>query len=178
MLNKALITALICTLSLPAYAEDKRVNPAQTKAIQKQLNDQQTVESTIKKRFQKPDDHNYLSFSYENDLIGGGTHAVSGSSETLQRGVYMFSAPYTSKIADSMRIVADLADSDKIIAHFPGGISERFFSEWNTTFVEPWVNGEQRYLWFSDEKISEHTETQLLLKPRATKKGATGSLFF
>ena len=109
--------------------------------------------------------HPFIPGKRAADLIGGGTHAVSGSSETLQRGVYMFSAPYTSKIADSMRIVADLSDSDKIIAHFPGGISERFFSEWNTTFVEPWVNGEQRYLWFSDEKISEHTDTQLLLKP-------------
>ena len=66
-----LIIALIITS--PTMAQNARVNLEQTNEIKKQLNDQQTVERTIKKRFQKPDDHNYLSFSYENDLIGGGT---------------------------------------------------------------------------------------------------------
>jgi penicillin amidase len=97
--------------------------------------------------------------------IGGGEHAMSGSGETLMRGVYLFDKPYEAKIIDSMRIIIDMADSEKVEAHFPGGVSERWFDAWNKNFLDSWLSGEKRYWWFSDEAIAEHAKSELLLQP-------------
>lgn len=66
---------LALSLLIPAHgmAQDSRVDIDQAHEIHKQLNDFKDVEQTIKRRIENSDDHNYLSFSYENDLIGGGT---------------------------------------------------------------------------------------------------------
>jgi hypothetical protein len=59
---------------MPAYAQETEKTPSEElKTLQKELNDMRTVESTIKKRVKEASDHNYLSFSFENDAIGGGT---------------------------------------------------------------------------------------------------------
>ena len=97
--------------------------------------------------------------------IGGGEHAMSGSGETLRRGRAMFDQPYEATIIDSMRIIIDMADSEKVEAHFPGGVSERWFDSWNKNFLDSWLSGEKRYWWFSDEAIAEHAESELLLQP-------------
>lgn len=97
--------------------------------------------------------------------IGGGEHAMSGSGETLRRGVYLFDQPYEAKIIDSMRIIIDMADSEKVVAHFPGGVSERWFDSRNKNFLDSWLSGEKRYWWFSDKAIAEHAESELLLQP-------------
>jgi penicillin G amidase len=97
--------------------------------------------------------------------IGGGVRPVHGSSETLNRGLYMFSDPYKARIVDSVRMVVDLSDDDKVMAHFPGGVSERWFDRWNKNFVDAWLSGEKRYWWFSDQAIAENTDTELLLSP-------------
>ena len=97
--------------------------------------------------------------------LGGGVQPVGGSSETLNRGMYMFSDPYKSRIVDSVRMIVDLSDNDKVIAHFPGGISERWFDHWNKNFVDSWVSGEKRYWWFSDAAIAANTDTTLTLSP-------------
>jgi penicillin amidase len=97
--------------------------------------------------------------------IGGGEHAMSGSGETLMRGLYVFDKPYEAKVIDSMRIIIDMADTEKVEAHFPGGASERWFDSWNKNFLDSWLSGEKRYWWFSDAAILEHSEYELLLQP-------------
>ncbi|MEH6569051.1 MAG: penicillin acylase family protein [Halioglobus sp.] len=99
--------------------------------------------------------------------IGGGIHPFSGSGETLNRGVYMFDEPYETKIIDSMRIIIDMSDNDKVEAHFPGGVSERWFDSWNKNFLDSWLSGEKRYWWFSDEAIKSHAEYKLIMQPGA-----------
>ena len=97
--------------------------------------------------------------------IGGGEHPLSGSGETLKRGVYNFDKPYEARIIDSVRIIIDMADDDKVQAHIPGGVSERWFSRWNKNFLAAWLQGEKRYWWFSDAAIEANTNTELLLQP-------------
>ena len=97
--------------------------------------------------------------------IGGGEHAMSGSGETLMRALYMFDKPYETKVIDSMRIIIDMADTEKVEAHFPGGASERWFDPWNKNFLDSWLSGEKRYWWFSDAAIADHAEYELLLQP-------------
>ncbi|KAA1189546.1 penicillin acylase family protein [Pseudohalioglobus sediminis] len=101
-------------------------------------------------------------------LIGGGTHPMDGSSETLNRGMYKFSEAYRARIVDSVRMVVDLSDTEKVTAHYPGGVSERWFDPWNKTFAGDWLSGERRYWWFSDSAIDAHTDTELLLRPTAS----------
>ncbi|MEH6593899.1 MAG: penicillin acylase family protein, partial [Halioglobus sp.] len=97
--------------------------------------------------------------------LGGGVHPFSGSGETLNRGVYLFDEPYETKIIDSMRLIIDMSDEEKVEAHFPGGVSERLFDPWNKNFLDSWLAGEKRYWWFSDEAIEAHAEYELIMQP-------------
>ncbi len=55
---------------LKATAEQRQ---EQVKELKKNLNDLQSVERKVSNRVQNSSDRNYLSLSFENDLIGGGT---------------------------------------------------------------------------------------------------------
>ena len=100
------------------------------------------------------------------ELLGGGFHAAAGSGETLYRGLYEFTKPYKVIIPASMRMVADLADPDKILAVLPGGVTGRQFDPHTTDQVEPYMNGDKVYWWFSDKAIKEHSQHTLTLNPK------------
>jgi penicillin amidase len=99
------------------------------------------------------------------EWLGGGFHAAPGSGETLYRGIYEFSKPYKIKIPASMRMVADLADPDKILAVLPGGVSGRQFDPHTTDQVKAYMNGTKVYWWFSDKAIKAHARHTLILSP-------------
>ncbi len=99
------------------------------------------------------------------EWIGGGTHAVPGSGETLNRAAYKYADPYRTTFFDSMRLVMDLSDPDKIEAHIPGGVSERLFNEQMTNGLDDWLSGTPDYWWFSDAAIAEHAVSELVLNP-------------
>jgi penicillin amidase len=99
------------------------------------------------------------------DLLGGGSHPAPGSGETLYRGIYEFNEPYKVTVSASIRMVADLADPDKILAVLPGGVAGRQFDPHTTDQVESFMNGNKVYWWFSDEAIREHTQHTLTLSP-------------
>jgi penicillin amidase len=69
-------------------------------------------------------------------------------------------------VAASLRLVADLADPDKILAVLPGGVSGRQFDPHTTDQIAPYMNGEKVYWWFSDKAIKEHTRHTLTLNPQ------------
>ena len=98
-------------------------------------------------------------------LLGSGRIPVAGSSETLLRSYYGFNKPFDVIVSDSMRMVADLGDPDKILAVLPGGVSGRLFHPHTKDQVKPFISGEKIYWWFSDEAIQAHTRSALLLKP-------------
>ena len=103
------------------------------------------------------------------EWLGGGSHPASGSSATLYRGMYDFSNPYKVTIAASLRMVADLADPDKILAVLPGGVTGRQFDPHTTDQVQPFMDGSKVYWWFSDKAIKEHTKHSLVLNPNPAK---------
>jgi len=55
---------------------------------------------------------------------------------TLYRGIYDFSKPYKVTVSASLRMVADLADPDKILAVLPGGVAGRQFDPHTTDQVQ------------------------------------------
>ena len=109
--------------------------------------------------------HPFIPGDRAANWIGGGTHAMAGSGETLNRAIWMWDKPYQTRIIDSIRIIVDMADDDKIEAHFPGGTSERWFDSWNKNFLPYWLSGEKAYWYFSDRAIEDNARYELLLKP-------------
>ena len=98
-------------------------------------------------------------------LVGGGSHPMGGSPETLYRAIYDFNKPYAVNVSASLRMVADLGDPDKVYAVLPGGVSGRLFDRHNRDQIRPFMDGEKRAWWFSDAMIERHAKYRLELKP-------------
>jgi len=99
------------------------------------------------------------------EWLGGGSHPAPGSGQTLYCGIYDFNEPYKVTVSASMRMVADLADPDKILAVLPGGVAGRQFDPHTTDQVKSFMDGSKAYWWFSDKAIKEHTKNTLTLNP-------------
>lgn len=97
--------------------------------------------------------------------ILGEFHPLGGSESTLLRGIYDFNKPYKVVIFDSLRMVVDLADDDKVMAVLPGGVTARVLNPHTTDQVGPYMSGAPLYWWFSDQAIAEHAVSELVLKP-------------
>ncbi len=99
------------------------------------------------------------------ELLGTGPMAMGGSGETLYRGLYNPGKPFSVTISATLRMVADLADKDKIAAVLPGGVTGRLFSPHQKDQVESFMDGSKMYWWFSDKAIDKHTKDTLVLNP-------------
>lgn len=93
-----------------------------------------------------------------------GKHSMSGSGETLYRAKYHFEDPFNIYYTASMRMVADLSDSDKVLAVLPGGVSGRIADKHYKDQVDAFMTGKKLYWWFSDKMIQEHATSTLTLK--------------
>jgi penicillin amidase len=98
-------------------------------------------------------------------LLGSGRIPVSGSSETLLRNYYDFNKPFHVTVSDSLRMVADLSDPEKVLAVLPGGVSGRLFHPHTKDQLKAFISGDKVYWWFSDKAIQAHTQTTLILTP-------------
>ena len=98
-------------------------------------------------------------------LLGSGQMPMGGSGETLYRGLYDPNNPFSVKISASLRMVADMADDEKVVAVLPGGITGRLFSPHHKDQVQSFMDGSKRYWWLSDKAIDAHTEHTLQLNP-------------
>jgi hypothetical protein len=76
-------------------------------------------------------------------LLGGGDWPAPGSVEVLYRGIYDYNAPYDVKISASLRMTADLADADKVLAVLPGGIAGRLFHPHAKDQIPAFMEGER-----------------------------------
>ena len=97
--------------------------------------------------------------------LGAGTRPMFGSGETLNRGMYRYSSDYEAKYIDSTRFVADMSDSEKVMAVIPGGSSGRYLDPTLHNQTDAWMSGEKHYWWYSDEKIKQHAVHTLTLTP-------------
>jgi penicillin amidase len=97
--------------------------------------------------------------------VGGGKHAVSGSGETLLRNYYDFNKPFNVVISASLRMVADLNDTEKVLAVLAGGVSGRLFHPHTKDQIKSFINGDKVYWWFSDKAILAHAKSTLMLNP-------------
>lgn len=99
------------------------------------------------------------------ELVGGFTVERSGSGETLQRGVYDFQKPYEVQFFQSMQMVADFGDPDKIEAILAGGVSERHLQPHQNDQAKLWAAGERRAWWFNPDQAKAHAKFTQVLSP-------------
>lgn len=109
--------------------------------------------------------HPLIPGDFAAQWIGGGSHGISGSGETLNRAAYQYNSPYRTTFFDSMRLVMDLSDPDKIEVHIPGGVSERLFNKQMTSDLDNWLSGTPNYWWFSDRAIADNAVSEMMLNP-------------
>ncbi|BBO67347.1 penicillin amidase [Desulfosarcina alkanivorans] len=100
-------------------------------------------------------------------FLGAGTHPASGSVEALYRGRYEYDDPYSVSVSAALRMVADLADEDKVLAVISGGVAGRVFHPHAKDQVAAFMDGRKMYWWFSDREINGHARSVLTLTPRA-----------
>ena len=99
-------------------------------------------------------------------LLGGGSHPMDGSAETLYAAKPSYESPFDVTVSASLRMVVDLDDNEKVLAVLPGGTAARLFFPHTTDQIEAFMNGEKLYWWFSDNAIKKHAKTTLVLNPR------------
>jgi penicillin amidase len=99
------------------------------------------------------------------DWLGGGSHAMGGSGETLYRALYDFNNSDEIKYSAALRMVADLADGEKVVAVMHGGVTGRTFHSNFKDQIDAYHDGSKLYWWFSDKKIQEHKKSELTLIP-------------
>ena len=91
---------------------------------------------------------------------------MAGSGQTLYCAWFDYYDPLNVTLLASMRMVADLADNDKVLAVLPGGVTGRTFNPHMKDQVVPYMRGDKVYWWLSDKAIKEHTKNTLLLNPK------------
>ena len=90
---------------------------------------------------------------------------MSGSGETLLRGITSFMGGFEVSNFASMRLVADLGDDDKIEAVLSGGVVDRQFHPHQKDQLPAWSEGRLLPWWFAPEKVEAHARSRQELVP-------------
>lgn len=99
------------------------------------------------------------------DLLGGGTRALDGSGETVMRARTAFMGGFGVEFFGSMRLVADLADDEKVMAVVAGGVVERQFHPNQKDQLAPWFAGELVPWWFARAAVEANARRRQVLVP-------------
>jgi len=99
------------------------------------------------------------------DWLGYPEQPMSGSGETLLRGITSFMGGFEVSNFASMRLVADLGDDDKIEAVLSGGVVDRQFHPHQKDQLPAWSEGRLLPWWFAPEKVEAHARSRQELVP-------------
>ncbi|OJJ17178.1 hypothetical protein BKI52_31200 [marine bacterium AO1-C] len=98
------------------------------------------------------------------EWLGVVPRPMAGSGETLYRSLYTYDKPQEISFSACLRMVADMADNDKVLAVINGGTTARTFHPHQKDQIEAYATGKKLYWWFSDQKIKENAKSTLVLK--------------
>ena len=99
-------------------------------------------------------------------LLGAELLPKQGSNQTLNRGGFVKNRDhlYETGWFSAFRMVADMADQEKFMGVMAGGSAARIFHPYHKSQLEQWKTGKWIPYWFSEEKILEHAQFELLLR--------------
>jgi penicillin amidase len=100
-------------------------------------------------------------------LLGAPRRGMDGSNETVMRARTRFMGGFEVEYFASMRLVADLADDEKIMAVVPGGVVERQFHPHQKDQLATWFAGDLLPWWFARQAIETHARQRQVLVPGA-----------
>ncbi|MBL8311438.1 MAG: penicillin acylase family protein [Burkholderiales bacterium] len=102
------------------------------------------------------------------DFLGRAAQPYDGSNETVMRALTLgFMSGYDVDIHASMRIVADLADDEKVQAVLSGGVVERQFHAHQKDQLDAWFAGKLLPWWFDQKAIEREARSRQTLAPVA-----------
>ena len=91
------------------------------------------------------------------DWLGFAERPMSGSGETLMRARTSFMGDYQVEFFASMRLVADMADDDRVQAVVSGGVVDRQFHPHQQDQLPTWTAGQLLNWWLSPQQIAAHS---------------------
>jgi penicillin amidase len=104
------------------------------------------------------------------DFLGRAAQPYNGSNETVMRALTLnFMSGFDVDIHASMRIVADLADDEKVQAVVSGGVVERQFHKHQKNQLDPWFAGELLPWWFDRKAIEREAKDRQTFTPSAAR---------
>jgi penicillin amidase len=99
------------------------------------------------------------------DLLGRAPAPMDGSGETVLRARTSFMKGFDVEFFSSLRLVADLADDEKITAVVTGGVVERQFHPHQQNQLEAWFAGELLPWWFDRRAVEANAVQRQTLVP-------------
>ncbi len=99
-------------------------------------------------------------------FLGAELLPKQGSTQTLNRGGYAKTKDHAFETSwfSSFRLVADMADPEKCMGVVSGGSAARIFHPYYKSQLEAWKTNVWIPYWFSQEKIIEHAQHELVLE--------------
>ena len=101
------------------------------------------------------------------EWLGRPPQAMGGSGETVLRARTEFMDGFGVQFFASLRLVADMADDQKVMAVLSGGAVERQFHPHQKNQLDPWFAGELLPWWFDRQAIESHAVQRQTLMPAA-----------
>lgn len=99
------------------------------------------------------------------EWLGAETLPKQGSNQTLNRGGFVKDRDHSYETSwfSSFRMVADMADKEKLMGVVSGGSAARIFHPYHKSQLEAWKTGKWIPYWISEEKVLEHSKFELVL---------------
>lgn len=103
---------------------------------------------------------------FGSELLGAELLPKQGSNQTLNRGGFIKNTNHEFETSwfSSFRMVADMNDTEKVMGVVSGGSAARMFHPYYKSQLEQWKTGKWIPYWFSEDKILEHSEFELILE--------------
>ena len=99
-------------------------------------------------------------------MLGAEKFPKAGSNQTLNRGGFIKNSDHEFETSwfSSFRMVADMADQDKMIGILSGGSASRIFHPYHKSQLKLWNDGEWIPYWISEDRIMENKVHELILE--------------
>jgi penicillin G amidase len=99
------------------------------------------------------------------DWLGRAPAPMDGSTDTVMRAMTVFGEGFDVGFFASARLVADLADNDKVRAVVAGGVIDRQFHRHQQDQLGPWSEGKLLDWWLAPTQVEAHAVTRQTLVP-------------